>query len=250
MAELYRGQQQRWQQIRSALAYPLILLILSLALSLLMLKGIWGNLRELIEFDSIEMPVAVHRLNWLEDTGWKYALLLVGVPLLLAVVVRLVGGSWYWTWALSRLPGFGKLILWSGYVEFLSLLRAMLANDVSLPVALRSAALGVRNPVVARSAMQCAERIEQGQSFATSLAAENDIPATLAYLVQWGEANSSLPESLEMATETLESQIRWRVDLLRSVLPPLLFIVTATFAVGMFYLAIAPMQAYLSWLSI
>jgi type IV pilus assembly protein PilC len=93
-----------------------------------------------------------------------------------------------------------------------------------LPDALELAADGVANTAVGQLSRQLAEKAAQGQSMSRMVAESGQLPNSLIPLVRWGEQTGTLSEAFDTGRELLQRRVQVRSLLLKSVLPPLLFI--------------------------
>lgn len=69
--------------------------------------------------------------------------------------------------------------------------------------------------------------VEEGRSLSSELTLSAALPATLAPLVRWGEKSGDLPDALRSASDLFRDRIQLRAMLLRSIAPPLVFVVIA-----------------------
>jgi type II secretory pathway component PulF len=71
---------------------------------------------------------------------------------------------------------------------------------------------------------QLAARVKSGVSLTAAIEATSALPATLVPLVHWGESASDLPSALLLASDMFAGRLRMRAELLRGILPPVLFL--------------------------
>jgi type II secretory pathway component PulF len=144
--------------------------------------------------------------------------------LLVAGIVRLVGGAGRWRWLLGTIPLFGPLVRYFGAVELAGLLRIMLSRQVPLPAALLLVGRSAGDPNVADASRQLAEGICEGHSMSHLLGRSTRLPATMTPLVAWGEQQGTLPQSMTTIEHTFTEKIRMQTDWLLSILPPLIYV--------------------------
>jgi type II secretory pathway component PulF len=122
------------------------------------------------------------------------------------------------------MPLIGPIWQWSGTAAFSRLLATMLECGIPLPEALRLSRDGVRDPEIREVAKQFASGVEQGRTLAELLTESNRLPASITPFVQWGERTGKLPEALRAVTDMLLQRVQMRTLLLRSIAPPVVFI--------------------------
>jgi type II secretory pathway component PulF len=150
---------------------------------------------------------------------------------------------------LSKIPLFGPLWEWSGVAEMTRLLAMLMQQQVPLPRALRLATDGIRDANVRQVCQALAERTEQGQPLSDILSQERRLPALLAAIVRSGEQSGSLPDAFGVASEIYEGRVMLRALVLRTILPPLAFLLVAIAMVFIIGSLLTPMLSLLNGLS-
>jgi general secretion pathway protein F len=110
-----------------------------------------------------------------------------------------------------------------------------------LPEALRLAADGVHDANMSELSRDLAARVEEGSSLSELIATTFRLPPTLAPIVLWGEQAGDLSEAFRRAGEMFEGRVQMRAALVRTVLPPLIFIAVAITAVVLIFGLYAPL---------
>ena len=217
-------------RIRTALAYPLLILAIFVPLALLLSLYVIPMFGEVfIEFD-LELPnVTLFVLAVARQMPLLIVVVLVivfGLPILL----RLVGGRSLVHRVRSAVPLLGRLWMWSGQREFAAMLSSFL--DLRLPtssaITHTGAVLSDRN--LARACRHVDQRVQQGQTLSQSLAASIHFDRSLVALVAWGERHGLLPDALRVAAEMFDDRIEQRASWLRRMLPPLTLVTVAALA--------------------
>ena len=213
--------------IASSLAYPLLVCCLAVLLLLVALFGISDTYLSMFEEFELQLPIGTQLLFWWKNVGvWVMGLVILGL-LAVAVGVRMIVGPAKWARLISTIPIFGPLWYWSGLAEWCSLLSVLVKHQIALPEALRFAAAGVRNADLSRLSQTLANRTASGAAVTDLLVECRGVPISLVPLVRWGERVGSLEEAFAAARELFERRARGRAMMLRSVLPPILFVVVA-----------------------
>jgi type IV pilus assembly protein PilC len=68
------------------------------------------------------------------------------------------------------------------------------------------------------------EGVERGRPLSDLVAGTPQLPASLVPLLRWGEKTGELADALRTANEMLLGRVRTRAMLLRSISPPVVFI--------------------------
>ncbi len=223
------------RQFRQAIAYPLLLAAILLAW---MLYVSWDVLPPLAGV-ALDSPLT----NWDSESAgsspeqavmnvvsfWLPRILL-GVTLVaiaVVVVLALSGGRTAVSWLLSAIPLLGPCWKNRGLTDFCGLLGELIRQQLSLDEALRLTSRACRDPLYGHAAAMAREEIIRGKSLVRALNVQRVFPATVAQWAQWGESHSALPEALNAAGELTAKRFSLRLQLLKAVLPALVFVLVA-----------------------
>ena len=233
LTDYYRVSRDQWRQVWLALTYPCTLLACLALVASVILFWVVPEVRVIYEEFETELPTVTESILWTSASGWKYVAVTIAVFFVFATLIRLIGGRGSWTRVVSSIPGFGALLHWHGFMEFAHLLRLLLLQEVPLPEALRLTSGAIRNANVAQNTLQLGMQVESGIPLADAMLQNDQVPGHLIPLIRLGEQHGELPESLRVISELLSGQIRLRSQLLVSVLPPIIFLFVAGFAVAL-----------------
>lgn len=215
------------QRLWQSLAYPLIVGVLATVL-LVLVTGLMANAFESVFRDfNLMLPLAARHLFWWRDTGiWIVAASAVVLVFVVVIFRRTQGPVAAARWG-ARIPLFGPLFYLRALAEWASLMRVLVKNHVTLPDALRWSADGLSNAWVAHNSRVLADEVTRGQRISDMLAGEYGFTNSLAPLIRWGETTGALADAFAASHEILERRLQLRAEMLRTVLPPLLFVAIA-----------------------
>lgn len=210
--------------ILGALAYPLLVACLAMAILSFFIFFVVGGFESIFTDFNTRLPAITLALFWWYHEGmWLSAGLLVGLVILVALTRWYLGPA-NWQGLLARVPVIGPLFhLWA-LAEWFGLLGVLVRHEIAAPDALRFAADGMPNAHVKQLSMTLADGVSRGRSLSQVMATHRQIPASLAPVVRWGEKAGNLAESLGAVREILEERVRMRSFWLQTILPPCLFI--------------------------
>lgn len=243
-----RSIRELWRYTWATMTYPAVLLVIALLMFVGMQVFILAPIIEIFRDFEVDLPDVTKALVWIHEQGMWW-LLGLGAPMLLAMVAfRAFAGAGRWRRALTSLPLFGVLWQWSGTAELTRLLGVLTAQGIATPEALRLAAEGVRDANFRQISHSLANQVEQGRSLADCVAAEIRLPGSLTPIIGWGERTGELADACRTAADMFEGRMRLRSELLRSVVPPLLFIFIATLGLIGIFGVYAPMTSLIQGL--
>lgn len=223
-----RTQREMWWSIQASLAYPVLLLVVATAIGVGVSVGLIRSLVDVLAGLEVKLPAFTRCFIWLEQTGLKWGLALLVAGFLGALLFRALGGAARWRRAVSSLPLVGVLWHWSGVAELARLVAVLVEDGVPLAASLRLAAAAACDADMREVGGSLAAGVEQGGRLSDRMAASSRVPASLVPIVRWGERTGRLPESLRVAAEMFEGRLQLRAELVRTILPPLVFVVVAS----------------------
>lgn len=226
------------RRIRSAIAYPLIVVAILVPLLLFLSLYVVPMFGEMFTDMEVEIPpmteLILQAAKQLPMLIAGLVVFVVGIP----IVLRLVGGRWLFHRVRIATPLIGRLWMWSGQREFAAQLASFL--NLRLPMADAVAYTGdvISDRNVARACRRATLRLEMGQSLSSCLSKSIHFDRTLVALVAWGERNGLVAEALHVATDLFDDRIEQQASLVRRLLPPITLVAVATM---MFFVIISLM---------
>ncbi|TAM69578.1 MAG: type II secretion system F family protein [Microbacteriaceae bacterium] len=212
--------------VKSAMTYPVIVLIMSLASVVVMLVFIVPIFKNMFESLGGQLPLPTQLLVTLSQN-------MVWLGPLLAVLII---GCWLW-WRVNkntekvrkrfdplkfRIPIFGSLLKKIAIARFTRNFASMLAAGVPILQALRIVGETSGNWVIENALLSVAESVRQGESIAGPLAKEPVFPAMVTQMVAVGEDAGSLETMLEKIAVFYDQEVEATTESLTSLIEPLL----------------------------
>ncbi|MBT1679136.1 type II secretion system F family protein [Curtobacterium aurantiacum] len=212
--------------IKSAMTYPVVVLVMSLVAVAIMLIFIVPIFQDMFSSLGGTLPLPTQILVTL-----SHVMRYVAIPL---AVVVLVG--WLW-WRANKntervrafidpitlkLPVFGPLQKKIVIARFARNFSNMIGAGVPILQALRIVGEVSNNSVVKRALDNVAEAVRKGESIAVPLAAQAVFPAMVTQMVAVGEDAGSLEIMLEKIAAFYDAEVEATTDALTSLIEPLL----------------------------
>ena len=249
LVELQQSTTRLRQELIRGLLYPFVVLFLACGILLFVMYLLTGMLKTLFLEFGMQLPMSARLLIWWRDQGiWLVGCFVVAV-IVLAFVIRILGGGRRWCRLMGTMPLFGPLWHWASVAEWSGLLSVLLRNNVPLPDALRWAGRGTRDVQVGYLSMRLADGVARGRSLSQMLLATGEIPGGMVPLLEWGERTGNLAESFHEGQEMLSQCARMRSMLLQTVVPPVLYIFIGCMALFVVVGELAPMVSLITCLS-
>ena len=233
LAEHFEKRQALRQQVRAALAYPMVLTVFSLAIVSLMLVYVVPQVTPVFVDSGVELPRLTRVLIAVSDFarawGWLALLAAAAGCGLLARSLRLPAARLRLHGLLLRTPLFGALSRELNSARLMQSLSTLTDAGVSVWESLRVAARMLTNLPMRQAAMDAAREVSEGKSAAEALDRNGLFPPLCIQLIASGEASGELHQLLGRAAETQERELSARINTLTSLLQPVLIMLVGGF---------------------
>lgn len=225
LADFLRSQHAVRQQFASAMIYPAILAVVSLALMSFVIFYLAPNLKPIFTSVGQEPPGALStllKINASITENSTLYLLLTGLACtvlmflsqsnaLKASTIRLI----------SKMPIIGEQIRVISLTRLTKSLSMLLQSGLTLSEALKTSAAamgGVDHQI--DTFKKAAQSVEAGGSAASAFEADGQIPSIYKELFKIGEQANQLPDTLEMLSRTYAEQLKSQTQRLVGLITP------------------------------
>lgn len=241
LADFLEEQEQVRSKVVSALAYPLLMLIVGTGVMLFLLAVVIPRIVVIFEDSKAALPfitVALIKVSHLiRDYWWLGSLLVVGAGLSYRSAIRRESFRLKRDGLLLRLPLFGGLVEGLILARFGRVLGLLLASGVPIIRALEITGEVLVNRVYRFRLREVMEEVAQGGGLSTSLGKGALFPPLLVHLASVGEKAGTLETMLLKAGVAYEREFASRLSRMMSLVEPLL-VLGMGLAVGIVVLAV------------
>ena len=216
-------------KVRGALAYPAVLAIVGLAVTVGMLVWLVPRFRTI--FEGIEQPLPTRIIFAASE------LLVANKVVLACVAVLGVMGAWgflkspaghsLWERWKLRIPVLGPTIRVVAITRFCRILGTMLANGVPILQALDISKDATGSQVLSDSIAAAAEAVRKGQPLAGPLRAGGLFPVEIVEMIAVAEESNQLDRVLVQVADTVERRTNRQVDTAVRLIEPLILVLMA-----------------------
>jgi len=229
LAALGQEELQLKGRIRSALAYPCLLVLLSLGIVTFLLVAILPKFVGIFEESGTSLPIPTMILLFVSRTLSRYWYV---VPIAVATVVLLIrrysrtprGRFRLHQWTL-RLPVFGPLLHKTILARFCRIMASLLKSGIPVVPSLRITADLVGNEVMVQSITHIRDAVIGGASLAEPFRLSRAFPPTVVQMVAVGERTGTVDQMFFHLGSYYESEVDQGLRTLTSILEPLLLLV-------------------------
>jgi general secretion pathway protein F len=225
------------ENLRSALIYPILLLVMAILSVAVMVTVVLPQFEPLFAGAGKELPLLTRIMLAGSDAAEKYGLivlpLLVVAGLLFRQRLRNPTAKLAWDRRLLTAPLVGALLLKMDIARFARTLGTLLQNGVATLAAFAIVRETVSNSYLAQGLDEAAGRIQSGATISDALVAVSGFPDLAAHLVRVGEETGNLEDMLIRLAAIYEDDSQRSIQRLLAILLPAL-----TAFIGLFIAAI------------
>jgi len=229
------------REIKSAMTYPVISLILVIGIAAFLMVGIVPQFRPIFDSLEIELPALTEAVLALSDAVRENGMLTLGSGFgfiaLIAMVKRTKKGAYYFDYLLLKSPIFGPLFRKVALARFSRTFSTLIKSGVPILGCLEIVADTSGNKVISKAVHRARDHVREGQSLSDPLAQSPVFPPMVTRMIAIGEKSGALEHLLEKIAEFYDEQVSAQVKSLTSLIEPLLIAVMGFF-VGTIVLAV------------
>jgi general secretion pathway protein F len=229
LADLLEKQGQVRGKILAALAYPIVLSIVALAVVSGLMISVVPRVVEQFDNAAAQLPLLTRIVIGISRflASWWWAILLAGAGALALFVrgLRQPAFRYRFDSMVLRIPFIGRLVRDVHAAALARTLATMIEARLPLVDGLRLAARTISNTVQRRALEEITEKVRAGGSLSSALREAGTFPPLLVYLAASGEAAGQLGAMLERAADYLEREFESFTSAAMALLEPAIIIV-------------------------
>ncbi|WAK02680.1 type II secretion system F family protein [Methylobacter sp. YRD-M1] len=222
--------------ISTALIYPVILLVMSLASLFVMLTFVVPQFTEMFESAGKALPVptqiVVGLAEWLQSYWWALVLIVVVAYGYMNFQLADPVTKKAWDRRFLAMPLFGSIILNKETANISRTLGTLLGNGVSILTALAIARETVDNLALAEVCADAEEQLKQGRNMSDALLEKGVLPKMAMQMIKMGEETGKLEEMLLRVATIYDKQLRVAIQRMLALLEPALIITLGVMIAG------------------
>ncbi|MEC9282080.1 MAG: type II secretion system F family protein [Bdellovibrionota bacterium] len=215
-------------QIKSAMTYPAIILLVSALVIGVILGFVIPKFMELFQSTGQELPEITQMVvDWSDFLREKWYVVLIGGAAVFTSIKVFVGtplGKAYLDNLVIRIPVLGTLVQKAEIARFSRTMSTLIASGVPLLDGLDICAQTIGNQVIAESIVEARATVAEGKSIISPLAKNPFIPDMVVQMIGVGEQTGALDTMLEKIADFYEDEVDEAVGALTSIMEPLMMV--------------------------
>lgn len=226
LADYVESTEELKREIKSAMTYPVISLILVLSITAFLMIGVVPTFKDMFAGLSMELPALT--VNVLALSDWlqvKWGLLLIGgfgAALAFSIFKKTGQGRLLVDHALLKVPIFGPLVRKLCLARFSRTFATLVRSGVPIMGTLDIVAETAGNQVIANTVRNSRESVRNGNMLSEPLSRSKVFPPMVTRMIAIGERSGALETLLEKIAEFYDSQVKAMIKALTSLIEPML----------------------------
>ncbi len=229
IAEHFEKEQELKAKIKSALSYPIAVVVVATILVFVMITFIVPLFVKMFEQMGGELPLPTRMLlalsGFIRGPGGLFLLLaIVGIVFGYKTANSRPSTKYIIDSVKLRLPVMGPLTQKMALAKFTRTFSTLIASGVPILQAMDIVAETAGNEVVTKAIREARASIKEGETISKPLAKSPVFPPMVVQMIAIGEETGSLDAMLSKIADFYDSEVAATVDSLTSILEPLLML--------------------------
>jgi type IV pilus assembly protein PilC len=231
LAEHYEKQHNTKQKIVSALAYPVVIAIIAMAVVTFLLVSVVPTFVAMFADFGGELPaITVFVLSASEFMQRYWWLIAIVIMMIVGIILFLRSKKetkYYLDYLVLRMPIFGKMLQKAVLARMTRTLSSLFNSSVPILQAMTIVESIVENEVIAKVIQQSRDSLERGQSLTEPMKKHWAFPPLITQMIAIGEETGSLDSMLGKVADFYEKDVENSTDRIKSLIEPLMIVVLA-----------------------
>jgi type IV pilus assembly protein PilC len=227
LADYMESAEELKREIRAAMTYPVVSLVLILSITVGLVVGIVPQFQAIFEqLGAKNLPLPTRLLLWISNTLTGHFLAVIAVlsaaAVLFSLYIRTGPGRRHWHAFLLQVPVFGPLFRKVAISRFSRTFATLIQSGVPMLAALDIVAATAGNVVIEAAVLKAKEAVTRGETLGDPMAATRVFPAMVTRMISIGERTGALEKLLLKIAEFFDQEVRATVKALTSLIEPLM----------------------------
>jgi general secretion pathway protein F len=230
LADFSENQQALMSKIRSALAYPIIMLFIGSGVIFLLMTfvvpkitGIFTDMHQTLPLITI---VLIAISNFLKSFWWLILILLAAaIAAFKYMTTGTEAGKRLWDTAKLKIPVWGQVNRKIAIARFCRTLATLLQSGVPLLSSMEIVRNVVNNILIGEAISKASKDVEEGKGLSGPLTQSGLFPPLVTEMVAVGEQSGTLEKMLNRVATAYETEAQSDIMVMTSLLEPLMILV-------------------------
>ncbi len=253
VSSYYTRTQKNKQKLRSALAYPLILFFMMLAVTVVMMHFVIPRFIDTFMQMEIDMPIltlALFNISQFFRDYWKYLLLgLLLIIILIYASLKTKKGKYFFDACKVKLPIFKKITYAIFTAQFVESLGLLLSSGLDIVSCLDNVRVIIKNEYLAKQFDKVIIDVKKGISLSSAIEIEMQLGTVVTQMIAVGEKTGATDKMLLQTVEYFDGQVENALGLITTTVQPILLSIMGIFIAILFVAIYAPILSMITTLT-
>ncbi len=249
--ELLTKQENIKSKVIGTLMYPMFVIVLAFAITLVMLIFVFPAFKEMFEQQDKALPFITQMMinagDYLKEYWYTIPIFIVAFIAFCIVTLRWQPARNILDKIVLKIPLLNNLILYSNYSNFLSVLSV--SYDAGIPIVdcLHLGVVTLTNAVLRNKMSGAIVKVQQGLQVSQALKATGVVPRMLLFMIATGEQSGRLGDMLQKGVNFLDKTLDGIIDTMTKMIEPIMLLVIGSIVLVMALALYLPLfQSYMS----
>jgi type IV pilus assembly protein PilC len=219
------------RSIRSAMLYPIIVCVISIAVIFVLMIGVLPVFSSALEGLNVEMPLITRIIIGISHffVQWWWAIIgaIVGLVLFILSYIRTYNGKRLISSIALKLPVVSKLVQNIMTARLARTLGTLISSGVLLIQAMQITQKVLGNVIISERISGVIDEIKMGRGLTQPLRNLRYFPPMLISMMRVGEESGNLDYSLEKSADFYDEEVETSIQRLTTLLQPLIILILA-----------------------
>ncbi|MFT7487272.1 MAG: type IV pilus assembly protein PilC [Candidatus Paceibacteria bacterium] len=236
LADYLESAEELRREIKSAMTYPVVSMVLVSAITAFLMIGIVPGFRQV--FDSLDSELPTLTKVVLETSEWMRANWIIGMGIISAVmfggwsILKTEKGQFAYDKLSLKVPVFGPLFSKVALARFSRTFSTLIRSGVPIMGTLDIVAATSGNRVISKAVLASREAVRSGNMLSEPLAQSPVFPPMVVRMIAIGEKSGALETLLEKIADFYDAEVKATVKSLTSLIEPILISVMGVMVGG------------------
>jgi type IV pilus assembly protein PilC len=217
------------KRVKSAMTYPITILVISIAVILVMMWFVIPKFAEMFaSLGGKQLPaptqIVMGASDFFLDNAYFIVFILVSIVVTWKTLMKMPKTRYVLDAIFLKIPAVGGLIQKTAVARFTRTLGTMISSGIPILQALDVVEKTAGNKVIEAGIIKVKQKITEGKSMAEPLMATKVFPPMVVQMIAVGESTGALDAMLGKIADFYEEEVDTAVDGLTSMIEPLMMV--------------------------
>jgi type IV pilus assembly protein PilC len=245
LVEYYRKRDKINKEVKSALYYPITIVIVAIVAVFILMGFVLPNILEMLVNFGGEIPLPTKILifvsNIISNYWWAILIVLLAGLFLLSTYIKTPKGKLNKDKLLLEIPVIGDLIRKVVIARFASTMALLIKSGVNIINALPVIEEVVNNEVFADILLETRMRVREGSTLSEPIRQSGEFPPMVVQMLKVGEESGNIEDMLNKISDYYDMEVANAIEGSISLIEPVMIIILAVIVGGIVASIILPL---------